>query len=598
VAKVLFVMLQPGFIRYVDGGLRELAAAGHDVHVAFEINRGKLGEDETARRLAASSPRITCGPAPERAESVRAFLARSDRDALRSGGSAGAPSSAQAWESLATTVRLAQDYLRFFDPAFAGAGALRARAEKRLPRVHARLVRAVARLGRPARMAAARVLALVEQMIPIPEDIERFVREQAPDVLAVAPLVELGSQQVDYVKAARRLGVPSVLPVASWDNLTSKGLMRVVPDHVLVWNEAQKREAAELHGVPPARVAVTGAVPFDRWFDAAPTRSREAFCRRLGLDPARPYVLYVGSSVFIAPDEVPFAARWIAALRQASDPAVAALGILLRPHPANARQWGALDVAALPGVALWPPAGTDPTDGDFWTDYFESIHYSAAVVGINTSAQIEAAIVGRPVLTVRAPEFAHAQGGTLHFRHLVGQGGAVREAGSLDEHVAQLDEVLRGRVDPARARTFVRDFVRPAGLDQPVAPLFARHVAAIAGGGRRPEQRDPAWVRIVRPVALAAAAGNRQLTEDRPLWVYALRPWVGVGVQAAAVVYRARRWAHEARLPLKRARRAAWRAWYEPRRAAGRYVYRAGKSLGRVVRLAGGAARRVVRRQP
>jgi hypothetical protein len=40
VAKVLFVMLQPGFIRYVDGGLRELAAAGHDVHVAFEINRG------------------------------------------------------------------------------------------------------------------------------------------------------------------------------------------------------------------------------------------------------------------------------------------------------------------------------------------------------------------------------------------------------------------------------------------------------------------------------------------------------------------------------------------------------------------------------
>ena len=49
-----------------------------------------------------------------------------------------------------------EDYLRFFEPAFAGATALRARAEKRLPRIYRPIVRAAAGLGRGARRALAR----------------------------------------------------------------------------------------------------------------------------------------------------------------------------------------------------------------------------------------------------------------------------------------------------------------------------------------------------------------------------------------------------------------------------------------------------------
>jgi hypothetical protein len=89
----------------------------------------------------------------------------------------------------------------------------------------------------------------------------------------------------------------------------------VLPERIVVWNEAQKTEAVSLHRARPEQVVVTGAQLFDRWFAARPTRSREAFCRDVGLDPSRPFVLYLGSSMFIAPDEVPFAERWVAALR-------------------------------------------------------------------------------------------------------------------------------------------------------------------------------------------------------------------------------------------------------------------------------------------
>ena len=603
-SRILFVMLHPGFVRYYDSALHALADAGHDVQVAFEITRTKLGEDVSAQRLAAHSDRITCGTTPERPESVRTFLARGDRSATRSGTQA-APRNRrsariEAWESLATTVRLMLDYLRYFEPAFAQAGSLRDRAGKRLPRLHSRVVRAIAAGGERARAWAAAALRAVERTIPSNPDVERFLREQSPDVLLVAPLIELGSQQVDYVKSARRLGLRSVLCVPSWDNLTSKGLIRVVPDHVIVWNEAQKREAVELHGVSPDRVVVTGAQLFDHWFDAAPSRSREEFCREVGLDPARPFLLYVGSSVFIAPDEVPFAERWLSALRGAEDPVVSAAGVLLRPHPANSRQWRAFDTRASSNVAVWPPIGTDPTSMDFRRDLFDSIYHCAAVVGINTSAQIEAGILGRPVLTIRAPEFAHAQDGTLHFRHVVSpDGGLVRAADTLDQHVQQLGAALAGEPETAeRDRRFVQSFIRPLGIDVAVTPIFARTIETLAARPRPVAVPEPFWVLIARVPARALAWLARVLAEDRPLWVLVVAPVITLVVWAAAAVVMTWETLHRAtRIGAKRARRLGHRLRHETAARIRKGIRRANRSVLRGVHGAAMVARRVTRRQ-
>jgi hypothetical protein len=599
VSRILFVMLHPGFVRYYDDALQALAAAGHQIHVAFEVSRTKLGEDVTAQRLASISERITCGPAPTRAESVRTFLARSDRTAVRGGGAVrrwrDPDTRAAAWESFATTLRLALDYIRYFEPAFASATALRARAEKRLPRVYPPLIRAVARMGSAARAGLSRMLHGLESLVPANAAIDDFIRQHRPDLLALTPLIELGSQQVDYVKSARRLGVRSALCVASWDNLTSKGLIRVIPDHVVVWNESQKVEAVTLHGVRPEQVVVTGAQLFDRWFQAKPTRTRDEFCRRVGLDPARPFVLYVGSSMFIAPDEIPFVERWLAALRRAEADRTP-VSVLFRPHPANAEQWRALEIGAAAATALWPPIGTDPTAADFRSDFFESLYYSAAVVGINTSAQIEAAIVGRPVLTIHAPEFAHAQEGTLHFQHLVrADAGCVVEARTLEEHAAQL---LAALDDPSSAvernHRFIASFIRPRDPDAPAVTAFVNAIgdlAAHGSPGARPEGR---WVRAVRTPAAALAWLAHALAEDRPLWVLALRPGITATVWTASVPFRMTdAWHDRGYLRVKRLARAAHRAWYESGQAIRRRVHRARKPISGFIR---SAARRIARK--
>jgi len=126
-------------------------------------------------------------------------------------------------------------------------------------------------------------------------------------------------------------------------------------------------------------------------------------------------------------------------------------------------------------VAVWPPTGADPVVATAKQGYYDSMYHATAAVGINTSALIELAIVGRPAFTVLDPEFRATQQGTLHFKHLTAIGGGILSvAESLPEHVEQLAGALtapgNGR---SRNDAFLRAFVRPRGLDRPSAPLVA-----------------------------------------------------------------------------------------------------------------------------
>ena len=59
-------------------------------------------------------------------------------------------------------------------------------------------------------------------------------------------------------------------------------------------------------------------------------------------------------------------------------------------------EWTDVDWRSVGNIAMF---GGAPVDQLARTDYFESLHYCAAVVGITTSAFLEAAVVGRPVMS-------------------------------------------------------------------------------------------------------------------------------------------------------------------------------------------------------
>ena len=180
------------------------------------------------------------------------------------------------------------------------------------------------------------------------------------------------------------------------------------------------------------------------------------------------------------------------------------------------KEWERVDLRQWDRVALW---GGNPVDADTRNDYFDSLHHSAAVVGVNTSAFIEAAIVGRPVFTVLLPEFRENQEGTIHFHYLLNvAGGLLNASRSLDEHAAQLQELLAGREpDPGRARRFIEAFVRPQGMAKPSTPLFVEaieHLARSRAGAPAAAMSSTAPPLSVRLLAALERGAGHALMRD------------------------------------------------------------------------------------
>jgi hypothetical protein len=336
-----------------------------------------------------------------------------------------------------------------------------------------------------------------------------YLRRHAPDVIVLTALTYSRSQQIDILKAARELRIPVAAAILSWDHLSSKALVHLVPDVVIVWNDIQRREASEMHGVPEDRVVQTGAQCYDQWFTRRPERSREAFCRAVGLRADRPFVLWVHSALTPTPDppEPQFVRRWIQALRQHPDPRLRELGVLVRPHPERLKEWKDVRLDGLDNVAFH---GRNPIDPGSRDDYFDSLYYSTAVIGLVTSAFLEAAIVGRPILTFALPEYRMHQEEMIHFRYLMdGDRAVLRSAPDLARHFEQLAEaVAADGVRDARNHRFLASFVRPFGIDRPATPVFADAVETLAAQGTRP---DPSLARSawLRSVAVAMAARSR-----------------------------------------------------------------------------------------
>jgi FkbM family methyltransferase len=453
--------------------LQSLVERGHEVTVAVQER------DETRdRRLAQQidSARFKVVPCPS---------ARTDE-----------------WAFVAAPARRLRDCVHFLRPPFADSPALQTRVFDKLRQelgldVAAEALLTALQVLPPSQVGRIEgVLRLAERSIPTSALFNEFLQSHNPDVVLISPLVHFGSAQADVAASARRLGIPVWMLLFSWDNLSTKGCMHVEPDLMFVWNERQRAEAELLHRFPPSRVVVVGATRFDSFFALRPILTREQFHEPLGLDPRRPTLLYLCSSRLIAPQELPFIERWVKALRSSSSNVLRECNVVIRPHPDIAllsedvtfrrHEWAAapdLDAnIAAPfddaRVVVLRTSYKDPTG------LHESLVHSTAVVGLNTTAELEAGIVGRPVFTID-PDAEEGDGprATLHFHYLTReQGGFVSVASGMEEHLGQLETALAAGVDPAPIRSFIESFVRPHGLDRPVSPLLAdaleQHAAA------------------------------------------------------------------------------------------------------------------------
>lgn len=116
----------------------------------------------------------------------------------------------------------------------------------------------------------------------------RVVEEERPDCF-VSMNLNLGFGR-GLTATCRRMGIPTLGNVFSWDHAFRDQRSR--PDRLTCWSPMMRDTLLKYGGFDEAQIGVVGAPAFDAYFDPAGVWTRQELCRRLGLDPGRPILLF------------------------------------------------------------------------------------------------------------------------------------------------------------------------------------------------------------------------------------------------------------------------------------------------------------------
>jgi hypothetical protein len=291
----------------------------------------------------------------------------------------------------------------------------------------------------------------IEAASPASPTVLSLLKQIDPDVMLVSPTVwPKDPVEADYLHAGRTLGIATIGCPNSWDDLTSRGTVHVLPDLFLAWNEALAQEAAEIHDIPASTIRITGASHLDTLFSLRP-RSSADVCARLGR-PDAPYIVFLGSPSTIWEDDS-FTVKGL------SD--------------ALAREFG----SSAPALVVIPHQSGQTAS---LQEYFDQLAHATCVCGLNTPAFLDAVVANRPCLTIVNETYWPAQGRTGHFRHLL-TGRFLDVCRSMDDVAARVRRIMDGADERAAdRRAFMRWFIRPCGLDLPASEVVASVIETAA----------------------------------------------------------------------------------------------------------------------
>ncbi len=206
------------------------------------------------------------------------------------------------------------------------------------------------------------------------------------------------------LRVARRMGIRTAVFVFSWDNLTSQSRIVVPYDDYLVWTEGIRREFLRIYPhVDAGRVAATGTPQFDYHARPECRLSRTDLCREIGIDPARPFVLYttgIDNHFFHEHLHVRQVAEILSELPLPQKPQLVVRTYAKGTSP----EMHALAAERLPDVVfppvLWNAEWQTPRYEDLKI-YTSLLHHTALGINAASTVSLELMILDKPIINLR-----------------------------------------------------------------------------------------------------------------------------------------------------------------------------------------------------
>jgi hypothetical protein len=128
-------------------------------------------------------------------------------------------------------------------------------------------------------------LRKIMQRTGLRPEIHEMMKEISPELVIT---VSAGHEalNVDVLRSAKELGVPSLMLTYNWDNLSSKAAFLVEPDNLGVIGHQSAEHAERIHGLARERVTVIGSPYIDGHFRHEPGSTESPYNHR--------YVLFAG----------------------------------------------------------------------------------------------------------------------------------------------------------------------------------------------------------------------------------------------------------------------------------------------------------------
>ena len=245
---------------------------------------------------------------------------------------------------------------------------------------------------------------------------------------------------VPFIVAGRRLGLPLVGYVASWDHTVGKGVISPHLERYVVQNDVMRDDLVRFHDIEADRIAVTGWPQTDLFHIRRPREAYLALLERLGLASTRPLVLFMGNT----PTNAPYEGRLVERLVAWQDEhARNAPSLLFRPHPRD-KAWRERFAPALgrTGAAVQEPSYSD------LEDLATLLQHGDCVVSNAGTILLDALVNDRPAVCVLYDEGAPPGESWAaknvvgeHYRELVDSGAFLR-AERFDQVSAGIERCL------------------------------------------------------------------------------------------------------------------------------------------------------------
>ena len=123
---------------------------------------------------------------------------------------------------------------------------------------------------------------LDNSFVGLDQGVVELLKKYKPDLVLVPDIVFPPDRVV--LRASRRLGFYTLGMIRSWDNLTSKGVIQILPHKLIAHTTIMRKEAIKYAGMPEKDIVVSGIPHYDIFFQPR-TKTREEFLQGLGIDP-------------------------------------------------------------------------------------------------------------------------------------------------------------------------------------------------------------------------------------------------------------------------------------------------------------------------